>query len=155
MQNSADSRIIGDQSILHFPVGVSGSKKKPRITNLSMNFSLRLINKPSFSSQCPNGLLHAGASAEGKRTVGSENAEHLSHKRCSDQSYLGLCSYLFILTGWIFGVVYWSQCIWFPDFSDWDVVPACALESCNHKLPRPSLLRKLAILTVLIMFPTA
>ena len=26
MQNSADSRIIGDQSILHFPVGVSRSK---------------------------------------------------------------------------------------------------------------------------------
>ena len=26
MQNLADSRIIGDQSILHFPVGVSGSK---------------------------------------------------------------------------------------------------------------------------------
>ena len=51
------------------------------------------------------------ASAKGKRTLENENAEHLSHKRCSDQSYLRLCSYLSILTDWIFGVVYWSQCI--------------------------------------------
>ena len=104
--------------------------KYPRITNLSMNFFLRLINKPSFRSQ-PAQAGYWAWSAEGKRTLESENAEHLSHKLCSDQSYLRLCSYLSILTSWIFGVVYWSLCISFPDFSDWDVVLACVLESCK------------------------
>ena len=43
----------------HFAFSCRGLRKwkYPRITNLSINFFLRLINKPSFRSQCPSGLL--------------------------------------------------------------------------------------------------
>ena len=57
MQNSADSRIIGDQSILHFPVGVSRSEN---ILYLSVNLRKKFIDKFVI--------------------------RHLSHKLCSDQS---------------------------------------------------------------------
>ena len=68
MQNSADSRIIGDQSILHFPVGVSRSENILESRTCQGTFFYGwLINKPSFRSQ-PAQAGYWAWSAEGKRT---------------------------------------------------------------------------------------